>query len=136
MYRSSGSSRPGDKGGRNKRKTGRVNVNFEGKYEFNLQQSSCMVTNLSPSGAALKVPQFFSEGDVLRVFFELPSKITIDAWSEVRYMKGSKIGIQFTQIRDEDKAALEAFVKRETSKLLHNLASNHFKGVTDYRKRF
>lgn len=104
---------------KNKRKSGRVRVAFEAAYDFANARSVCLVTDLSMTGASLKVQQFFTEGDVITLVFKIPNMGDFKLMSKVRHVRGGKIGIEFLSLTDSDRQILTEFVKRETSRVLH-----------------
>ncbi|MEK6795366.1 MAG: PilZ domain-containing protein [Spirochaetota bacterium] len=103
---------------KNKRKSGRVRVAFEATYDFANAKSICLVTDLSMTGASLKVQQFFTEGDVLTLIFKIPNMGDFSLTSKVRHVRGGKIGIEFLSLNDTDRQVLTAYVNRETSRVL------------------
>lgn len=113
---------------RNNRRSGRVGVSIEALYEYNQVKSRCLLNDLSETGASLKVSQFFTSGDLIIVHFTMPDKTELSINARVRHVKGSRIGIEFYAISDSQKTALNAFIKKESSKLLSNVA--RMKGLT------
>lgn len=104
---------------RNKRQAGRVSVYIEATYVFNRWPSDCVILNLSVSGAAVKVPQFFSVEDVIELKFDLPLARDISAIGNVRYMRGTTIGVQFMDMLDATRDAIAAFIQDESRKMMN-----------------
>ncbi|MEK6794272.1 MAG: PilZ domain-containing protein [Spirochaetota bacterium] len=104
---------------KNNRKSGRVRVSFEARYIFGNTRSTCLVTDLSMTGATLKVQQFFTEGDMLTIIFKIPDMGDFSLMSRVRHVKGGRIGIEFLSHTAEDVRVLAEFIKRETTIALH-----------------
>jgi len=111
--------------GRNKRKSGRVNVSFEARYVFGRTRSVCLVTDLSMTGATLKVQQFFTEGDILTLVFTIPDMGDFSLRSKVRHVRGGRIGIEFLSHTSSDLRVLTEFVKRETTRALLEFTKKH-----------
>ena len=111
--------------GRNKRKSGRVNVSFEARYVFGRTRSVCLVTDLSMTGATLKVQQFFTEGDILTLVFTIPDMGDFSLRSKVRHVRGGRIGIEFLSHTYSDLRVLTEFVKRETTRALLEFTKKH-----------
>lgn len=111
--------------GRNKRKSGRVNVSFEARYMFGKTRSICLVTDLSMTGATIKVQQFFTEGDVLTLIFTIPDMGDFSFRSKVRHVRGARIGIEFLSHTTAELKVLTEFVKRETTRALLEFTKKH-----------
>lgn len=127
-----------DENNRNKRKSGRIDVNILGTYIMSGQRTKCEIINISESGALVKVPQFFTEGDELELEFEIAeTKETFRSLAIVRYMRNNKIGVQFKNLTQRDKNTLENFVKKGSANLLRKFSSNlrHFDDMRGGRRR-
>lgn len=78
-------------------------------YEGRSARIEVRAPDLSPKGMFIHIPQAFPEGAVIKVEFCLSrSGYQVKARAEVRYcLPGVGIGIEFVDITDEDKLAIE-----------------------------
>ena len=83
-----------------------LTISYEGSHE----EISVRVPDISVTGMFVTTGRYFPEGSVLKLSFKLArSNYPIEARGEVRYcLDGVGVGIQFTDLSDESKAAIEA----------------------------
>jgi CheY-like chemotaxis protein len=72
-------------------------------------------TNMSSGGLSLSVGRFISEGKSIDLVLDLPISPSIKATGEVRWTRkaedtGYHLGVQFSQIRDEDKKLITEYI--------------------------
>lgn len=71
--------------------------------------------NMSSGGVSLPIGRFISEGKSLDLVLDLPTSRSIKATGEVRWMhkaegNGYHLGVQFSQIREEDKKLISEYI--------------------------
>ncbi len=78
-------------------------------YEGSNQEIPVRVPDISVSGMFVNTAKYFPEGSVLKLSFRLArSNYHIEARGEVRYcLEGVGVGLQFTDLSDEARAAIE-----------------------------
>ncbi len=79
-------------------------------YEGRSEKMEVRAPDLSPKGMFIHIPREFPEGAVIKVEFWLSrSGHHVNARAEVRYcLPGVGIGLEFVDIKDEDKAIIES----------------------------
>ena len=79
-------------------------------YEGRSEKMEVRAPDLSPKGMFIHIPRAFPEGAVIKVEFWLSrSGHHVNARAEVRYcLPGVGIGIEFVDIKEEDKAIIES----------------------------
>jgi len=84
------------------------------QYEGHSEVLPTRVPDLSARGMFINTRRDFAEGSVLKVSFRLTaSGYVVDARAEVRYcLPGVGVGVEFVEITDEARAAIEAEVSR------------------------
>jgi hypothetical protein len=82
-----------------------LNLIYEGRSE----KMEVRAPDISPKGMFIHIPRQFPEGAVIKVEFWLSrSGRHIKARAEVRYcLPGVGIGVEFVDITDEDRSAIE-----------------------------
>ena len=82
-----------------------LNLIYEGRSE----KMEVRAPDISPKGMFVHIPRTFPEGAVIKVEFWLSrSGHHVKARAEVRYcLQGVGIGVEFVEIADEDRAAIE-----------------------------
>jgi hypothetical protein len=82
-----------------------LNLVYEGRSE----KMEVRAPDISPKGMFIHIPRQFPEGAVIKVEFWLSrSGHHIKARAEVRYcLPGVGIGVEFVEIADEDRSAIE-----------------------------
>jgi PilZ domain len=78
-------------------------------YEGSHQDIPVRVPDISVNGMFVNTAHYFPEGSILKLSFRLArSNYPIEARGEVRYcLQGVGVGIQFTDLSDEAKTAIE-----------------------------
>jgi hypothetical protein len=78
-------------------------------YEGRSERIEIRAPDISPKGMFIHIPQAFPEGAVMKIEFWLSrSGRQINTRAEVRYcLPGVGIGIEFIDISDEDRQAIE-----------------------------
>jgi hypothetical protein len=78
-------------------------------YEGSNEEIPVRVPDISVSGMFVNTAHYFPEGSVLKLSFRLArSNYPIEARGEVRYcLQGVGVGIQFTDLSDDAKNAIE-----------------------------
>ncbi len=83
-----------------------LNIMYEGRSE----QIAIRAPDISPRGMFIHIPTYFPEGAVIKLEFILSrTGYQVKARAEVRYcLDGVGIGVEFVDISDEDREAIEA----------------------------
>lgn len=99
----------------NKRQNFRANLNVDGEYSLNGSQGKCTIIDISNTGIGLKVPQFLTEGDILDIYFEIPDYGKVNCKVNVVFMKGTKVGANFTSIDERSKSIINSYIDKFAS---------------------
>ncbi len=103
-----------------KRKSPRVPVDFEVRFTFGNQEHIAQALNLSTDGMFIKTSYMLLQGDIIEVFFRLPSidepfwlkaRVIWGTWIEGMNMPTSGMGIQFIDRLQSQKEHLKNYIR-------------------------
>ncbi|HOJ64561.1 MAG TPA: PilZ domain-containing protein [Spirochaetota bacterium] len=99
----------------NRRKSARFTVDIDGYYYYGNKWQKCRIYDLNLEGAGLRLSQFFVKNDVIKLKMGTETEqFVVDAI--VANVNGPRIGVQFVNMDDFDREALNKIISTHAKK--------------------